>query len=90
MIFRQLSLTDSLSLLQIDSESLAISLPSQMDTQPPSESELEAYKKSLSAQEQLVLEIADDHLESSFDLGKSIGFKQWREKASVATSTTGH
>jgi hypothetical protein len=64
-----------------------------MDTQPPSEAELEAYKKSLSAQEQLVLEIADDHLESSFDLGKSIGFKQWREKATATgttTAATGH
>lgn len=39
---------------------------------------IEEYKSQLSEQERLVLEIAIDHLETSFDIEKSIGFKNWK------------
>ena len=35
------------------------------------------YKESLSEQEKIVLEIAIEHLESSFDIEKSIGYLEW-------------
>tara|TARA_B100000579_G_C22574900_1_gene730689 strand:+ start:78 stop:266 length:189 start_codon:yes stop_codon:yes gene_type:complete len=35
------------------------------------------YKDSLSEQERIVLKIAIDHLESSFDIEKSIGYLEW-------------
>ena len=40
---------------------------------------IELYIQSLSTQEQLVLKIAQSHLESSFDIVKSIGYKKWLE-----------
>ena len=40
---------------------------------------IEEYKSQLSEQERLVLEIAVEHLETSFDIEKSIGFKNWKE-----------
>ena len=40
---------------------------------------IELYIQSLSKQEQLVLKIAQSHLESSFDIVKSIGYKKWLE-----------
>jgi len=41
------------------------------------------YIEEMSPQEKLVLKIATEHLESSFDIEKSIGFKEWREKRNV-------
>jgi len=38
------------------------------------------YIEQLSEQEQIVLEIAKEHLESSFDIKKSIGFMEWENK----------
>ena len=38
------------------------------------------YLQSLSAQETQTLEIAKDHLGSSFNITKSIGFIKWNEK----------
>jgi len=38
------------------------------------------YIAQLSQQEQIVLEIAKEHLESSFDIKKSIGFMEWINK----------
>jgi hypothetical protein len=38
------------------------------------------YISQLTEQELLVLEIARDHLGSSFDISKSIGFLNWIEK----------
>jgi len=35
------------------------------------------YIQQMSPQEKLVLKIATEHLESSFDIEKSIGFKEW-------------
>ena len=43
-----------------------------------SETELAAYIHSLSHQERIVLKIANEHLESSFDLGTSLGFLKWQ------------
>jgi len=39
----------------------------------------EEYIKSLSKEELKTLEIAREHLESSFNLKKSIGFIKWKE-----------
>tara|TARA_Y100001958_G_C21247561_1_gene579044 strand:+ start:1172 stop:1333 length:162 start_codon:yes stop_codon:yes gene_type:complete len=41
------------------------------------------YIEQMSAQEKLVLQIATEHLESSFDIEKSIGFKEWCDKRKV-------
>ena len=41
---------------------------------------IEEYKESLSEQERIVLQIAIEHLESSFDIEKSIGFLEWLSK----------
>jgi len=43
-----------------------------------SQSEINAYIAQLTPQEQKVLKIAQEHLESSFNLVKSIGFKEWQ------------
>jgi len=41
---------------------------------------LSAYLSQLTPMEQKVLHIAASHLETSFSLVKSIGFKEWQEK----------
>ncbi len=41
--------------------------------------ELIEYIQSLTQQEQQTLRIAQDHLESSFNIYKSIGFLKWKE-----------
>ena len=38
------------------------------------------YIQQLTEQEQLILEIAKNHLESSFDIRKSMGFMEWKNK----------
>ena len=38
-----------------------------------------AYIEQLSPREKHVLKIAQEHLETSFSIEKSIGFKQWYE-----------
>ena len=43
------------------------------------EAELEAYKASLTPSERQVLDIAAQHLKSSFDLPRTIGFVQWQD-----------
>jgi len=42
-------------------------------------SEVKSYIKQMTEQEKLVLKIAESHLESSFDITKSIGFIQWQK-----------
>ena len=49
-----------------------------------SQTEINAYIAQLSPQEQKVLKIAKDHLESSFNLVKSIGFQEWQAKQAQA------
>ena len=39
--------------------------------------QIESYISQLDEQEKLVLEIAKDHLGSSFDIERSIGFTAW-------------
>lgn len=41
---------------------------------------IDEYIQQLTEQERLVLEIAKNHLESSFDIIKSIGFMEWKNK----------
>lgn len=38
---------------------------------------IQEYMEQMSEQERLVLKIAEDHLGTSFDIEKSIGFKEW-------------
>ena len=48
-----------------------------------SQSEINAYIAQLTPQEQKVLKIAQEHMESSFNLVKSIGFKEWQAQQNV-------
>jgi len=51
----------------------------------PIQRKIYEYKKSLSKNEMLALNIAEDHLESSFSLEKSIGFIKFMESEMSAT-----
>lgn len=42
--------------------------------------QLKKYKTELTEQEIIVLNIAIDHLGSSFDMTRSIGFIEWQKK----------
>lgn len=42
--------------------------------------QLKKYKTELTEQEIIVLNIAIDHLGSSFDMSRSIGFIEWQKK----------
>tara|TARA_B100001093_G_C26777221_1_gene992916 strand:+ start:694 stop:855 length:162 start_codon:yes stop_codon:yes gene_type:complete len=44
------------------------------------EKQIEDYKSQLTEQEKIVLNIAIEHLGSSFDIVKSIGFIEWQKK----------
>lgn len=46
----------------------------------PEKTDFEKYVESLSEMELVALKIAQDHLESSYDMEKTIGFKKWKEK----------
>uniref|UniRef100_A0A6C0CSH2 Uncharacterized protein n=1 Tax=viral metagenome TaxID=1070528 RepID=A0A6C0CSH2_9ZZZZ len=54
--------------------------PSSKSQKSPEDNLIDKYIKQMSEQEKLVLEIARDHLESSFDIVRSIGYKEWLEK----------
>ena len=43
------------------------------------ESLIEQYISQLNNQEKIVLKIATEHLKSSFDIEKSIGFQHWKK-----------
>jgi hypothetical protein len=45
---------------------------------------IKIYINQLSEQEKIVLKIAIEHLESSFDIEKSIGFQKWLSKNSAS------
>ena len=51
-----------------------------MNTDTKTQELITMYKDSLSEQEQIVLKIAIEHLESSFDIEKSIGYLEWFKK----------
>ena len=44
------------------------------------EAQIKKYKSELSEQELIVLNIAIEHLGSSFDISKSIGFMEWKKE----------
>lgn len=44
-----------------------------------SESDINDYIRQLSPQEKKVLEIAREHLETSFNIEKSIGYMRWKQ-----------
>ena len=44
------------------------------------EEKINQYISQLNNQEKIVLKIATEHLKSSFDIEKSIGFKNWQKK----------
>jgi len=46
-------------------------------TEPATEDLVEEYKHTMTEQEVLVLNIAIEHLESSFSIEKSIGYLEW-------------
>lgn len=61
-----------------------IQVPAQMPMQKeeapiqaPAPNKIDQYISQLSAQERIVFKIAQEHLESSFDMEKSIGYKEW-------------
>ena len=47
---------------------------------------LDQYIQSMTEKEIQAYHIAKDHLGSSFDLGKSLGFIQWKAKQATPTS----
>ena len=56
-----------------------------MDSAVTLSKEEKEYVKSLTDEESKTLEIARDHLESSFNLRKSIGFIKWKENKAKST-----
>jgi len=50
--------------------------------------QIESYIAQLNEQEKLVLEIAKDHLGSSFDIERSIGFTSWLKTQSNQKNDT--
>jgi len=46
------------------------------------QSQVETYMQGLSEQERMVMKIAEQHLETSFDVTKSIGFLEWKKSKS--------
>jgi hypothetical protein len=46
----------------------------------PAEEDIKIYISQLTEQERIVYEIAKEHLETSFDISRSIGFIEWYEK----------
>ena len=53
-----------------------------------SQQEIKAYIAQLTPQEQKVLKIAMEHLETSFNLTKSIGFKEWQAQQQTQAQQT--
>lgn len=56
-----------------------------MDSKVTLSEEENEYLNSLTDEESKTLEIARDHLESSFNLRKSIGFIKWKENKAKST-----
>jgi hypothetical protein len=56
-----------------------------MDSKVTQSEEEKEYLNSLTDEESKTLEIARDHLESSFNLRKSIGFIKWKENKDKST-----
>lgn len=58
----------------------------QPKTQPKTQSEIDDYLSGFTEQERIVMEIAEQHLETSFDITKSIGFIEWKQSKSKSIS----
>ena len=56
-----------------------------MDSKVTLSEEEKEYLNSLTDEESKTLEIARDHLESSYNLRKSIGFIKWKENKAKST-----
>jgi hypothetical protein len=54
-----------------------IQAPAVIQAPAPAPNKIDQYISQLSAQEKIVFKIAQEHLESSFDMEKSIGYKEW-------------
>lgn len=50
------------------------------NTESITKDNVQKYISQLSTQEKLVLQIASSHLETSFDITKSIGYIEWLQK----------
>ena len=53
---------------------------SQIINEIATQNEIASYLEQLTPAEKIVLNIAKEHLESSFSLTKSMGFQEWLEK----------
>lgn len=56
----------------------------QPQPQPRTQSDIDDYLSGFTEQERIVMEIAEQHLETSFDITKSIGFIEWKQSRSVS------
>ncbi len=52
------------------------------------ESLIQEYISEMNEQEKIVLAIAKEHLESSYDVEKSIGFIRWKSQRELSKKTT--
>ena len=52
------------------------------------ESLIKEYISEMNEQEKIVLAIAKEHLESSYDVEKSIGFIKWKSQRELSKKTT--
>ena len=48
---------------------------------------IDKYISEMTEQQKIVLEIAQQHLETSFDIVRSIGYKEWLAKQEQSTSS---
>jgi len=49
---------------------------------------IKEYISEMNEQEKIVLAIAKEHLESSYDVEKSIGFIKWKSQRELSKKTT--
>ena len=49
---------------------------------------IKEYISEMNEQEKIVLSIAKEHLESSYDVEKSIGFIKWKSQRELSNKTT--
>ena len=60
----------------------------QPQPQPRTQSDIDDYLSGFTEQERIVMEIAEQHLETSFDITESIGFIEWKQSKSNSKSTS--
>jgi len=51
-----------------------------MDNRQEIENTIQKYMESLTEKERVALQIAQDHLESSFDIERSVGYLEFKKK----------